>query len=53
MKKRKLIENKEDAWIAYLEGSDRELKQYAIDNCKAIKQLDFLLDQYWKDEKME
>lgn len=53
LKKRKLIENKEDAWIAYLEGSDRELKQYAIENCKAIKQLDFLLDQYWKDEKME
>lgn len=53
IKRKKSIENKEDAWIAYLEGSDRELKQYAIDNCKAIKQLDFLLDQYWKDEKME
>lgn len=53
IKRKKSIENKEDAWIAYLEGSDNELKQYAINNYKSIKELDDLADRYWKDEKME
>ncbi len=53
IKRKKSIENKEDAWIAYLEGSDNELKQYAINNYKSIKALDDLADRYWKDEKME
>lgn len=53
IKRKKSIENKEDAWIAYLEGSDNDLKQYAINNYKSIKELDDLADRYWKDEKME
>lgn len=53
IKRKKSIENKEDAWIAYLEGSDNDLKQYAINNYKSIKELDDLADRYWKDGKME
>ena len=53
IKRKKSIENKEDAWIAYLEGSDNDLKQYDINNYKSIKELDDLADRYWKDEKME
>ena len=53
IKRKKSIENKEDAWVAYLEGSDNDLKQYAINNYKSIKELDDLADRYWKDEKME
>jgi predicted transposase/invertase (TIGR01784 family) len=47
------IENKEDAWIAYLEGSDKGIKEYCISNYDKIKKLDNLLDDYWKKEKME
>lgn len=52
-KNKKVIENKEEAWIAYLEGSDNELKNYAIENFEKIKKIDNLLDEYWKNEKME
>lgn len=50
---KKVIKNKEEAWIAYLEGSDNELKKYAIENFEKIKKIDNLLDEYWKSEKME
>lgn len=50
---KKVIENKEDAWIAYLEGSESEQKRYAIENYEKIKKIDDLLDLYWKNEKME
>lgn len=52
-KNKRVIENKEDAWIAYLEGSDNALKKYSINNYEKIKKIDNLLDNYWKDEKME
>ena len=52
-KNKKVIENKEDAWIAYLEGSDSEFKKYAIEKFDKIKKIDDLLDNYWKNEKME
>lgn len=52
-KNRKIIENKEDAWVAYLEGSESEQKKYAIENYEKIKKVDDLLDEYWKNEKME
>ena len=52
-KNKKVIENKEDAWIAYLEGSDSELKKYAVEKFDKIKKIDDLLDNYWKNEKME
>ncbi len=53
VKNKKIIENKEDAWVAYLEGSDSLLSNYAINSYEKIKKLDDLLDKYWKEETME
>jgi len=48
-----IIENKKDAWIAYLQGGNEVLVNYAIDKFIKIQKLDRLLDEYWKNEKME
>jgi len=48
-----IIQNKEDAWIAYLQGGNEILINYAIEKFIKIQKLDNLLDEYWKNEKME
>lgn len=48
-----LIETKEDAWIAYLDGTNPNLIKKAIDKYEKINKLDKLLNQYWENEIME
>lgn len=48
-----IIENKEDAWVAYLQGSNNILINYSVEKFFEIQKLDRLLDEYWKNEKME
>ncbi len=47
------ISNKEDAWIAYLDGSNEKLTDYAKNNFEYIKKLDNCLENYWVNETME
>lgn len=47
------ILDKEDAWVAYLEGSDECLINIATEKFDKIQKLDKLLDEYWTKEKME
>ena len=47
------IENRENAWIAYLEGSDENLITTVTEKFDKIQKLDKLLDEYWTREKME
>lgn len=42
--------NKEQAWIAYLAG---KYNKEIIENFEKIKKLDTLLNEYWKQEKIE
>ena len=52
-KDKNIIENKEDAWIAFFEGSDKNLINIATEKFDKIQKLDKLLDEYWMKEKME
>lgn len=46
------FEEKEQ-WVAYLKGDNQELIDKAKQDNKYIKRLDELLENYWKQEKME
>lgn len=46
------FEEKEQ-WVAYLKGDNQELINRAKSENKYIKKLDDLLEDYWKQEKME
>ena len=46
------IENKKDAWTAYLEGSSSQLLMSAT-KYKVINNLEKEIDTFWKEEKME
>ena len=50
--KLKKFEGKEQ-WVAYLKGDNQELIDRAKSENKYIKKLDDLLEDYWKQEKME
>ena len=48
-----VVKNKEDAWVAYFKGSDKDLINIATEKFNKIQKLDKLLDEYWTKEKME
>lgn len=52
-KKQSKIETKEDGWLAYLEGSDKEKIKKAKEKNEKIRKLDEVLEEYWENEKME
>ena len=52
-KKLSKIETKEDGWLAYLEGSDKEKIKKAKEKNEKIRKLDEVLEEYWENEKME
>lgn len=52
-KKQKKLEAKEDGWLAYLEGSDKEQIKKAKEKYEKIRKLDEVLEEYWENEKME
>lgn len=43
---------KEEAWVAYLKGSNSKLVKKAKAKFECIKKLDDLLVKYWKEEKI-
>lgn len=45
--------SKEEQWICYLKGDKEELLEIAKNKNEKIKKLDFLLEEYWKQEKMQ
>lgn len=58
LKKFKNIENqyimtKEEEWITYLIGKNKNIIQYILKENDKINKLDNLLEEYWKKEKME
>ena len=48
-----MVENKRDEWIAYLQGDNEVLVNYVMSKNKKIQKLDKLLDEYWKNEKID
>lgn len=50
--KSKVIETKEEEWLAYLRGNDMELIKKIKENNQAIRKLDELLLNYWKEEEI-
>lgn len=51
--KNQYIMTKEEEWMVYLIGKDKNLIQYILKENEKIKKLDNLLETYWKKEKME
>lgn len=45
--------NTKEEWITYLKGNNNKLIEKIKNQNKYIKNLDYLLEKYWKEEKME
>ncbi len=45
--------NKESAWIIYMLGNKKDYINKILKKYEKIKKLDSLLDEYWKNEKMD
>ena len=50
--KKSNIETNEEAWISYFKADSKDMIEKARKKSSIINELDFILDKYWKNEKI-